>query len=207
MYWAGRSASANSSLVGEPGIRKIPSSRRFTWIATVAYEMAKGYHAMVAAGSLRGTREMPENTESRPTVALSELGSLIRAKRRAEGISLEVAARQAGVSAATLWRWERLHNESAAQPEPDRHKLAAVAQWLGVRVEVGTGAQRTAIPHDTLQDSGSDTAAMVEAHLRADPNLDRDAAAALARMFQVAYEQFARIPPRQDSDSGRQAEP
>ena len=145
---------------------------------------------------------MVGNPDSMPTVALADLGALIRARRRAEGISLEQAAQRTGVSAATLSRWERSDRTAVGQSEPDRHKIAAVARWLRVRVEVGNGAQRTTIPHDMLHDSGSDTAAMVEAHLRADPNLDPEAAAALSRMFQVAYEQFTRLRPRQDAAGG-----
>ncbi len=127
---------------------------------------------------------------------LGELGELIRSKRYAEDLTLEQAAQQSGVSAATLSRLERQgktgSNGAVRSLSPDTRTLAAIARWLGVSL-------------DTLMSSGpksgqpsprkrwSATPDVVEAHLRADRNLNSETAEALANMFRVAYEQFSRF--------------
>lgn len=126
---------------------------------------------------------------------LALLGGLIRAKRREEHLTLEEAARQTGVSAATLSRWERFREGDSPGTEPDRHKLHAVTQWLGPRLKglpqfdfLGTWSD------PILHGEGQGTVEIVEAHLRADPKLDSRTAEALGRLFRVAYEQFAGSP-------------
>jgi transcriptional regulator with XRE-family HTH domain len=129
-------------------------------------------------------------------VRMEDLGELIRAKRRNENLTLEQAARQSGVSAATLSRWERQWGRERATsgestPEPDTRTLAAIARWLGVSMERIMAIEPPQPIESVVHREGDDTPAMVEAHLRADPNLDAATAAALARVFRVAYEQFA----------------
>jgi transcriptional regulator with XRE-family HTH domain len=140
----------------------------------------------------------PTHQETRG-VRLEDLGELIRAKRKRNGLTLEQAAHQTGVSPATLSRLER---QSSGAPKngtnkpltmPDTRTLAAVAQWLDVAldrvVEIATPTPVHGVPHyegDTVPD-------IVAAHLRADPKLNRETAEALVRTFRVAYEQFAQL--------------
>jgi transcriptional regulator with XRE-family HTH domain len=142
-------------------------------------------------------------------VRLEDLGELIRAKRKANGLTLEQAARQTGVSPATLSRLER-QSSGAAQngakktlSMPDTRTLAAVAQWLDIAldrvVEMNTPAPVHGVTHyesDTVPD-------IVAAHLRADPKLNRETAEALVRTFRVAYEQFAQLSTASDQGSAR----
>jgi len=108
---------------------------------------------------------------------------MVREKRRLEHLTLEAAAQQTGVSAATLSRLERRATTSASgreMPTPDTRTLSAIADWLGVAV--GGGGSTTI---DISSDSPLPN--VIEAHLRADRNLDSDTAALLARMFRAAY--------------------
>lgn len=145
----------------------------------------------------------PEGEEQRgsPTgaaVRLDALGQLIRAKRQAEQLTLEKAAQQSGVSAATLSRWERhyaggTHSAAGVPVTPDTRTLAALTRWLGVslerimRIDTPLPAQtRSHLERETTPD-------IVAAHLRADRNLDSHTAEALGRLFRSAYEQFASL--------------
>jgi hypothetical protein len=144
----------------------------------------------------------PSTATSR-IVRWEDLGERIRAKRRADGLTLEQAARQSGVSAATLSRWERQWvrqqmigenlDPDEGDPTPDTRTLAAITRWLGVSVASVMEVELSPQMECVLHRQGEDTPDMVEAHLRADRNLDSETAAALARMFRVAYEQFTRL--------------
>jgi transcriptional regulator with XRE-family HTH domain len=108
---------------------------------------------------------------------------MIRQRRRLEGLTLEAAARQSGVSAATLSRLERwtpVDDSGREMPTPEVRTLSTVADWLGVAV-AEAGFAPVEISGDTPVPN------VVEAHLRADRNLDPDTAALLARMFHAAY--------------------
>ncbi len=131
--------------------------------------------------------------DQRPVVRLDDIGTLIRQKRRAERLTLEMAGRQCGVSPATLSRLERRASGGMSDREmstPDVRTLGAVTEWLGVAVS-GAGFA-PAMPH-TARKISEDVSvpSVVEAHLRADRNLDPATAALLARMFRAAYSEFS----------------
>lgn len=118
-----------------------------------------------------------------------ELGYMLRKKRKAEDLTLEEAALKTGISPATLSRLERLAvgGVATAGPTPDTRTLQKAARWLGVPVEIVDG-ERTGTG-SSVGDPG-DTVDVVAAHLRADPNLNPETAAALAQAFRLIYEQF-----------------
>jgi transcriptional regulator with XRE-family HTH domain len=111
-----------------------------------------------------------------------ELGDRLRARRRAEGLSIREVAQKIGVSAPTLSRVER------GQHLPERENLLRIARWAGVRIDPvlhpGTGAARNQLVHGL----NSSTVESVEMHLRADKSLSRSDAEALSELFRVAYQ-------------------
>jgi transcriptional regulator with XRE-family HTH domain len=126
---------------------------------------------------------------------VKELGRLIHIKRTAEGLTLEQASEKSRVSAPTLSRLERYHKmKTSPSIIPDTSTLAALAAWLKVPVEL-------------LMDSKLQTAdqvampELVALHLRADRNLDPEAAERLSDMFRLAYEQFTRPKTSTDDSS------
>lgn len=137
----------------------------------------------------------------RPAVRLDDIGSLVQQKRQVDHLSLEQAAAQAGVSAATLWRLERRAMATVGgkeMPTPDTRTLAAITDWLGVAV---AGAGFAPVAPTAMQSAKSASVPdTVEAHLRADPKLDPVNAALLARIFRAAYAQFTEDDP---TDSNR----
>lgn len=131
--------------------------------------------------------------QGRPVVRLDEIGSLIRQKRRTERLTLEEASQQIGVSPATLSRLERRTFASAPGqqvPTPDMRTLAAIADWLEI-VVAGSGFTPVASPIGRGDPVVTSVPNAVEAHLRADRNLDPTNAALLARIFRAAYSEFA----------------
>src|SRR6266498_1972611 len=138
-----------------------------------------------------------EDDEPTRVVRWEELSRLIRAKRTAERLTLDQAARESGVSPATLSRWERQHNPRAGQPrerlqhEPDTRTLAAIARWLGVSLDQIVSVNTAPTDQCVMHREGDSTPDVVAAHLRADRNLDAATAQALERMFRAVYEQFA----------------
>jgi transcriptional regulator with XRE-family HTH domain len=126
----------------------------------------------------------PETTGVQP----DQLRKLLSERRRRDRLSLEQVARITGVSAATLSRWER------GRTDGDPHKLHAVARWLGVQLDPASVPTPLLMNDPVTHHEGQDTVDFIEAHLRADPNLDPKTAGALARMIKAAYEQFAPRP-------------
>jgi len=118
-------------------------------------------------------------------VRIGELGKLIQEKRRAERLTLAAAAQQSKVSAPTLSRLERQSNDGGKVMTPDTHTLTALTQWLGVSVE-------QMVTMDQPQEAPTYTPEIVKAHLRADRNLNHEAAEALGEMFRLAYDQFSK---------------
>jgi transcriptional regulator with XRE-family HTH domain len=127
----------------------------------------------------------------RSVVPLHELGALIRQKRHEQRLRLEDAARESGVSPATLSRLERRSAAAIANgqaPTPDVRTLAAITDWLGVSV---SGVEFAHMAPAADRRDAPQTPDVVEAHLRADRNLDPAVAALLARTFRAAYLEFA----------------
>lgn len=143
-----------------------------------------------------------EPISSISSVRLEDLGELIREKRRKESLTLEKAAQQSGISPATLSRLERQteinggnSNSEKIIRSPDMNTLSAVTRWLGVSLARVSNFESPATAHEIEHHEGETTPDIVAAHLRADRNLDTNTAEALARMFRVAYEQFADFKP------------
>src|SRR5579862_2114930 len=106
------------------------------------------------------------------------LQNLIRSRRKSEDLSLRDAAEQIGVSAPTLQRVE-------SGQIPNTASLIRITEWLKVTLD------------DVLQKSkelqpGKGTLAQIEVHLRADPQLDPDAAEAIAEAVQKLYAAYSK---------------
>jgi transcriptional regulator with XRE-family HTH domain len=123
------------------------------------------------------------------------LGRLVQRKRISERLTLQQAAEQSKVSAATLSRLERLSTSKTMKgPIPDTRTLTLVAHWLDVSLEEALegGPKRPDINNPNIPQGGS-TPEIVRAHLRADRNLDPTTAALLAEMFELAYKQYSQL--------------
>ena len=125
--------------------------------------------------------------QSKSLVNTVELGRAIRRKREEMGLSLRDVADETGVSASTL---SRIENGTG---KPDADNIARLTGWLQMPMErvMGAGSADGAeeapvvyFPHEATPD-------IVEAHLRADRNLNPETAKALSELFRVAYAQFS----------------
>ncbi len=117
-------------------------------------------------------------------VNVAELGKYLKRKRINDHLSLRGVAKETQVSASTL---SRIENGSGV---PDAETLARLARWLDIPLEriVETRGQD---PHEpVVYYAHESTPDIVEAHLRADRNLNPETANALAELFRVAYKQF-----------------
>lgn len=110
-------------------------------------------------------------------IKIDELGELVRQKRVRECLTLRAAAKQCGLSAATLSRLENKSGEGL----PDAETLGAIAKWLGVSMDrfLSKG-----------EEESGNTVEEIHAHLRADKHLSKEAADALAELVRVTYKQF-----------------
>jgi transcriptional regulator with XRE-family HTH domain len=126
--------------------------------------------------------------QSKSLVNTVELGRAIRRKREELGLSLRDVADETQVSASTL---SRIENGTG---KPDADNIARLTRWLDMPMERVMGGRKG--------EDGSDTAPVVyfpheatpdivEAHLRADRNLNPETAKALSELFRVAYAQFS----------------
>jgi transcriptional regulator with XRE-family HTH domain len=125
-----------------------------------------------------------QSDEAASLVNVGELGKYLKRTRISEHLSLRAVARETQVSASTL---SRIENGSGV---PDADTLARLARWLNIPLEriVETRGQDphepvVYYPHESTPD-------IVEAHLRADKNLNPETANALSELFRVAYKQF-----------------
>jgi len=112
----------------------------------------------------------------------------VRRRREELGLSLRDVADKTSVSASTL---SRIENGTG---KPDADNIARLTAWLEVPVE-------RILSGRTSQDESTQAVVyypqepvpeIVEAHLRADRNLNPETAAALSELFRVAYAQFSR---------------
>ena len=118
-------------------------------------------------------------------VDVAILGERLKRERKARDLTLRDVSEQADVSVATLSRIERGDAKSVDSPT-----LLALSKWIGARAaefldrpDLGDIEQRTQGKRTTPD--------VVELHLRADRNLDKQTAMALAKMFRAAYESFS----------------
>ncbi len=128
---------------------------------------------------------LQQTDESTPLVNVAELGKYLKRTRISDHLSLRAVAKETQVSASTL---SRIENGSGV---PDAETLARLARWLDIPLERivetrGQGPHEPVVyyPHESTPD-------IVEAHLRADRNLNPETANALSELFRVAYKQFS----------------
>jgi transcriptional regulator with XRE-family HTH domain len=130
---------------------------------------------------LHGDRRIEDNgrmaSGDRPE--FDDLAGRVRARRRDLGVGMREAARQIGISAATLSRVER------GGHLPDRENLFRFQRWLEPETAGDTEPRE---PHPP----GASTMEAIELHLRADPDLASEDAEALARMMRLAYGRMVR---------------
>jgi transcriptional regulator with XRE-family HTH domain len=121
-------------------------------------------------------------------INVAELGELVKRQRERTKMSLREVATTTGVSASTLSRVEN------GVGTPDSATLARLAQWLGVPLErlmSGSLLTHSEAAEPVVYFPTESTPSIVEAHLRADKNLQPETAKALAELFRVAYNQFS----------------
>jgi transcriptional regulator with XRE-family HTH domain len=122
-------------------------------------------------------------------INVAELGAHLKRKRELAHLSLRNVARETQISASTL---SRIENGTGI---PDTPTLARIARWLNIpleRIVNGSSQDGAAVvyyPQESIPD-------ILEAHLRADPNLTPESAHALAELFRVAYAAYHRLGPK-----------
>ena len=112
---------------------------------------------------------MPELGE----IKVELLKKMVRQKRG--GDSLRVAAKKIGVSAPTLQRIE-------SGQLPNSTSLIKIAEWLGVSLDDLRSKPKSKQKRNTVE--------QIEVYLRADPNLDDDAAQTIADVVKQVYNGF-----------------
>jgi transcriptional regulator with XRE-family HTH domain len=108
---------------------------------------------------------------------IAQLGTALRARRRALKLSLRELAVQTGVSLNTLSRVERGH-------VPDLHNFHKIIDWLGV-------------PASTfLEPPSHGTTELIAMHLRADRRLTSEAASEISQHVENLYRSRAMDRPK-----------
>jgi transcriptional regulator with XRE-family HTH domain len=104
-------------------------------------------------------------------MALEDLGRLILAKRAANGLGIRAAAREVGISHATLARVEKGFL-------PDLENYEKIRRWLGIEERVlSARTTESSIP---------------QVHFRREKTATAETAAALARMILAAQDAWAK---------------
>jgi transcriptional regulator with XRE-family HTH domain len=109
---------------------------------------------------------------------IEELGPMLRARRRAQRLSLRDVADQIDVSFNTLSRVERGH-------VPDLRNFQRIVDWLGVP------AERFLEP----EEAGPATVRAIVRHLDTDLQLSKEAAAEIASVVEEMYAELAGAQP------------
>lgn len=127
---------------------------------------------------------MVNPTGSRPGAAVdaAELATRVRAKRKAEKLSLRAAAKMLGMSAATISRVE------SGDHLPERDHLLLLADWAGLPLGEKSRQRRNELVHG----DDASTVEAVELHLRADKDLKADDAEILVQLVRTAYDQMSK---------------
>ena len=102
------------------------------------------------------------------------------AQRQAHRLTWKRVAEQAGVSASTLTRMSQGRR-------PDVDSLAALSVWAGLDADE---FMRSA--SGSAERGRTEPLARIATHLRADPNLSRESAAALEAIIETAYARMRR---------------
>lgn len=101
------------------------------------------------------------------------LHSAIDAERIARNLNWKEVAAQAKVSASTLTRLSQ-------GKRPDVDSLAALTNWMGISADTFLGRRRMAF-------GSASSLSQISTILRDDPNLNKEAAAALDEMIKATY--------------------
>lgn len=121
------------------------------------------------------------------TLDTRRLAQEIKARRRDDTLTIREGAKEAGVSPATLWRAEK------GQPVSDFAVVGKICVWLGLPIEsVVLDEQGAKSPKVIHHDDDTPTLKAIEAHLRADKDLDETTADFLAKAFRQLYETYPR---------------
>ncbi len=138
----------------------------------------------------RGLKRQGMHANRDDLINVKELGNYVTRKREALRLSLRGVAKLTGVSPSTLSRIE-----TAKGFIPDATTLAKLCQWLEIPIErvVGLSAgiygdKAQMVVHYPTEPTPS----IVEAYLRADPELTPETAQALSDLFRIAYEGYRR---------------
>ncbi|MEW6362138.1 MAG: helix-turn-helix domain-containing protein [Pyrinomonadaceae bacterium] len=114
-----------------------------------------------------------------------ELGEKLKRRREDLSLSLRDIADATQISASTL---SRIENGTG---KPSAENIAKLTAWLNIPFERIMNVNNSdATP--VVYFPNEKTPEIVEAHLRADPNLTPEIAASLAELFRVAYNQFVK---------------
>ena len=106
-------------------------------------------------------------------VDMDLVSDLIKSKRG--NTSLRKTADEIGVSAPTLQRME-------AKQIPNSTNLVKIAEWLGVSVDDFRSSDKNKRRKNTVE--------QIEVYLRADPELDKEAASTIANVVKQVYDGF-----------------
>lgn len=126
--------------------------------------------------------------------AAIRIGAKLRVHRKARHMTLEEVSKEIGVSAATLSRWERradgnISSLGARLPiTPDIKTLEKIANWLPRDLD----EVEFVVPSQPYSESRTNsTPEIIEAHLRADRNLDPKSADLLSQLVRSVYVSLA----------------
>lgn len=126
--------------------------------------------------------------------AAMRIGKLLKQRRAARRLTLDQAAEEIGVSASTLSRWERRGSSDAAKlpRQFDVQTYQKISRWVDDKQPwVGSIGEQLLQPVHGNQDTPS-TPEVIEAHLRADKNLDSENAELLIDLIKTAYSRWSR---------------
>lgn len=117
---------------------------------------------------------------------IAALQEAILQRKNNGNLTWKQVADESGVSAPTLTRIMK------GEVQPDTETVGKLARWLRLPVDrfYQTPGVRTRIIE--LPEHATSTPDIVEFHLRADKNLSPKTAEALAEMFRLIYEAYAR---------------
>jgi transcriptional regulator with XRE-family HTH domain len=118
------------------------------------------------------------------------IGQRLRRVRKQRDLTLREVFDETGIPIPTLSRIER-----GAAKSLDSATLLALSEWMAVSVEELRGIPKSVKKHGK---EIQETPDIVELHLRADKNLSKDTALALANLFRTAYEHYTQLQGKKD---------
>lgn len=110
------------------------------------------------------------------------LGERLREMRKKRQLTLQQVSEETGISVATLSRIERGGSQNLKSDT-----LVTLTGWMGTEVESLKKEPPQVMRGKKVVENTPD---IVELHLRADKNLNRKTATALARLFRTVYEEL-----------------